>query len=64
MSRDSEARIVVQGNILSSILIITPWFQSASDLYRQSNRRLSAKLVPTFANRGATRDQRGETLSP
>jgi hypothetical protein len=26
----------------------TPWPQSASELYRPSDRRLSAKLVPTF----------------
>jgi hypothetical protein len=30
----------------------TPWPESASELYRPSDRRLSAKLVPTFANRG------------
>jgi hypothetical protein len=30
----------------------TPWPESASELYRASNRRLSAKLVPTFADRG------------
>jgi hypothetical protein len=30
----------------------TPWSQSASELYRPSYRRLSAKLMPTFANRG------------
>jgi hypothetical protein len=30
----------------------TPWPESASELYRPSDSRLSAKLVPTFANRG------------
>jgi hypothetical protein len=30
----------------------TPWLQSASELYRPSGRRLSAKLVPTFADGG------------
>jgi hypothetical protein len=30
----------------------TPLPESASELYRQSNRRLSAKLVSTFADRG------------
>jgi NADH:ubiquinone oxidoreductase subunit 5 (subunit L)/multisubunit Na+/H+ antiporter MnhA subunit len=30
----------------------TPWPASASELYRSSDRRLSAKLVPTFADRG------------
>jgi hypothetical protein len=29
----------------------TPWPESASELYRLSARRLSAKLVPTFADR-------------
>jgi hypothetical protein len=28
----------------------TPWPESASELYRSSDRRLSAKLVPTFAD--------------
>jgi hypothetical protein len=27
----------------------TPWPESASELYRPSDRRLSAKLVPTFS---------------
>jgi hypothetical protein len=30
----------------------TPWPKSASELYRPSDRRLSAKLVPTFADIG------------
>jgi hypothetical protein len=30
----------------------TPWSESASELYRPSDRHLSAKLVPTFADRG------------
>jgi hypothetical protein len=29
---------------------LAPWPESASELYRLSDRRLSAKLVPTFAN--------------
>jgi hypothetical protein len=36
----------------SITLIITPWFESASELYRPSDRRLLAKLVTTFAVRG------------
>jgi hypothetical protein len=32
--------------------IKTPWPESASELSRPSDRRLSAKLVPTFAVRG------------
>jgi hypothetical protein len=30
----------------------TPWPESASKLYRPSDRQLSAKLVPNFAGRG------------
>jgi hypothetical protein len=30
----------------------SPWSESASELYRPSDRRFSAKLVPTFAVRG------------
>jgi hypothetical protein len=29
-----------------------PWPEPASELYRLSDRHLSAKLVPTFADRG------------
>jgi hypothetical protein len=37
----------------------TPWPESASELHRPSDRSLSAKLVPTFADRGVSRSQRG-----
>jgi hypothetical protein len=30
----------------------TPWSESASELYRPSDRRLSAKWLPSFADRG------------
>jgi hypothetical protein len=30
----------------------TPWPEIASELYRPSDRRVSAKLMPTFADRG------------
>jgi hypothetical protein len=30
----------------------TPWSESGSELYRPSDRRLSAKWLPTFADRG------------
>jgi hypothetical protein len=30
----------------------TPWSESASELYRPSDRRLSAKRLPTFADKG------------
>jgi CBS-domain-containing membrane protein len=30
----------------------TPWSESASELYRPSDRRFSAKLLTTFADKG------------
>jgi hypothetical protein len=30
----------------------TPWPEPASELYRPSDRRLSVKLLPAFADRG------------
>jgi hypothetical protein len=41
--------------VLVFLNIRTPWPQSTSELYRRSDRRLSAKLVPTFADRGVSR---------
>ena len=42
----------------------TPWPWSASELYRQSGRRRSANLVPTFADRGVSRGQRNGSPRP
>jgi hypothetical protein len=42
----------------------TAWSESASELYRPSDRRLSAKFVPTFAARGVPRGQREGSLRP
>jgi hypothetical protein len=42
----------------------TPWSQSASELYRPSDRRFSAKRLPTFADRGVPRGQRDGSLRP
>jgi hypothetical protein len=39
----------------------TPWLYSASDLYWPSYRRLSTKLVLTFADSGVSRSQRGRS---
>jgi hypothetical protein len=33
------------------VINISPWIKSASELYRPSECRLSAKLVPTFVER-------------
>jgi hypothetical protein len=43
---------------ISKIIITTPWLYSAMELYRPSDRRLSTKLVPTFADTGVSRSQR------
>jgi hypothetical protein len=37
----------------------TPWPESESELYRPSDRSLSAKLVKTSLDRGVSRSQRG-----
>jgi hypothetical protein len=43
---------------LTSIRInLTPWSESDSEVYGPSDLRLSAKLVPTFADRGVSRGQ-------
>jgi hypothetical protein len=42
----------------------TPWSEFASELYRPSDRRLSAKWLPTFADRGVPRGQRDGYLRP
>jgi hypothetical protein len=34
------------------IIIISPWPESARELYRPSDSRLSVKLMPTFVDRG------------
>jgi hypothetical protein len=39
----------------------TPWPETASELYRPSDRHLSAKLVPNFADRGVSRSQHGRS---
>jgi hypothetical protein len=36
----------------------TSWPESVSELYRPSDRCLSAKLVPTFADVGVSHSQR------
>jgi hypothetical protein len=41
-----------------------PWSESTSELYRPSDRRLSAKRLPTFANIGVPRGQRDGSLRP
>jgi hypothetical protein len=38
--------------LLNCTHFFAPWSESASELYRPSDRRLFSKLVPTFADRG------------
>jgi hypothetical protein len=44
----------------------TPWSESASELYRPSDRHLSAKWLPTFAEKGchvvSVKDRYGRSL--
>jgi hypothetical protein len=42
----------------------TSWPESASEVYRPSDRRLAAKLAPTFTVRGVPRGQRDGSLRP
>jgi hypothetical protein len=48
--------IILRNNLLKKIKKNekkkTPWSESASELYRPSDRRLSAKSLPTFVDRG------------
>jgi hypothetical protein len=42
----------------------TPWPESASELYRPRDNRLSAKLVPNYADKGVSRGHRDGSLRP
>jgi hypothetical protein len=48
----------------SNTFSLTQWPESESELYRPGDRRLSAKLVPTLADRGVPRGERDESLRP
>jgi hypothetical protein len=52
------------GLIFACLTKKTPWPQSASELYRPSDRRLSAKLVSTFCGYRLPRGQRDESIRP
>jgi hypothetical protein len=39
------------GFVVFTVLLKIPWSESASELYRPSDRRLSAKRLPTCADR-------------
>jgi hypothetical protein len=59
----SNATNIVKGDNWTE-LNLTPWPEPASELYRPSDRRLSAKLVPTLAYRSVPRAQRDGSLRP
>jgi hypothetical protein len=46
-----EAHWKCNRNKQAIIILLLPWPESASELYRPSDHRLSTKLVPTFAER-------------
>jgi hypothetical protein len=48
--------------IIIIIIIITPLLYSAGERYQPRDRYLSAKLLPTFADTGVLRGQRGGSL--
>jgi hypothetical protein len=47
-----EQSVVTNANLLLETWGKPPWLQFVSELYRPRDRRLSEKLVPTFADRG------------
>jgi hypothetical protein len=50
--------------IIIILLIRNSWPEPANELYRLSDRSFSEKFVPTFADRGVSRGQRGGSLRP
>jgi hypothetical protein len=58
-----QLRTLVTSNI-KPLSYKTPWPESASELYRSSDRRFSVKLVPTFADSGVSHGQRDGSLRP
>jgi hypothetical protein len=64
LSKATRIRSVLCLLIKKIIIILTPWPKSTSELYRPSDCRLPAKLVPTFADRGMSRSQRRGSPRP
>jgi hypothetical protein len=66
----SVANLRVQGLFIFQCEIVekkkkkTPCSESASELYRMSDRRLSAKWLPTFSDRGVPHGQCDGSLRP
>jgi hypothetical protein len=59
---ETFSREVVIEGLRRKLYKQTPWPESESELYRLSDRRLSAKIVPTFADRVVPRGQRGGSI--
>jgi hypothetical protein len=57
-------RRYMNGQLDTLATLKTPWPQSASELYRHSGRRRSAKLVPTFSFFFLSRGQRNGSPRP
>jgi hypothetical protein len=51
--------IIIIGQFFSQANKQIPWPEYSSKLYQPSDRRLSVKLVSTFADRGVSRSQSG-----
>jgi hypothetical protein len=51
LSENSE-HAVTSFTKCKSVTNLTPWPESVNELYRPRDRRLSAKLLPTFADGG------------
>jgi hypothetical protein len=58
--KENTGKVFTKPNIENNHNRKAPWSEYASELYRPNDRRLSAKLVPTIADRaccvGSTRD--------
>jgi hypothetical protein len=61
---DSRGMLQQQSSHHPWDISLTPWLESASELYRPSDRRLSAKLLPSFADRGVSHGQCGGSPRP
>jgi hypothetical protein len=62
--KTSSEILVVLHNVARMSWNKTPLPEFASELYRQSDRRFSAKLVPTFADRGCRVVTAADPLRP
>jgi hypothetical protein len=64
MHLQADVRSTTRKIKFNTVITITPWSECANELYRPSDRRLSAKLLPNFADRMVSRGQRNGSLRP